>query len=123
MTSNPTSGLKPHIYNLFDAMRSRSANAELYYIPILQRDYWCKQAQDFAKDLDHYVVSGLYRETGICVKMIPTRSLYNYPKRPDVPYNLSDDIITAFYKDDGLHLNYWGMECLLNDIAPPPTYP
>ena len=85
----------------------------------MQRDYWCKETRDFAKDLDHYVVSGLYHETGIRVKMIPTRSLYNYPQKQDVPQDMSDDIITAFYKDDGLHLNYWGMECLLNDIASP----
>ncbi len=100
-------------------MRTRSSYAVLYYIPILMRDYWCKEAQEFAKDLDHYVVSGLYQETGIKVKMLPTRSLYNYPKRQEVPPDMFDDIITAFYKDDGLHLNYWGMECLLNDIAPP----
>ncbi len=113
------SELKPHIFHLFNAMRMRSQHAALYYIPIIQRDYWCKQARDFDSDLDHYIFTGLYNEYGIKVKSIPTRSLYNYPAKLDVPCDMYDDVISAFLKEDGLHLNYWGMEVLLNDIAPP----
>ncbi len=111
--------LKSDIKAVFKELTDRAPSARIGYVPIIQRDYWNKPTGDFADSLDFYIYAQLCHEDGPKVKCLETRSLYNYIKKSDVPAHMNDDVITAFLQDDGLHLNNWGYEALLNDMAPP----
>lgn len=68
--------------------------------------------------MDFYIAHDMVKDGGPKVRMLETRSIYNYQKKTDVPSHLNDDVITAFLEEGGLHLNYWGYEAVFNDIAP-----
>ena len=110
--------LKPEIRQLFSEITARRQYARIGYIPIIKRDYWNHETRNFANDIDFYVMSGMKREGGPRVKVLETRSLYKYPAKSDVPIGAPDDVLPSFLQEEGTHINYWGYNCILNDITP-----
>ena len=110
--------LKPVIKTVLKELTDHAPQAKLAYLRIIQRDYWNAATRDFTDKLDYYISAELYKEGGPKIRCLESRSIYNYVKKYEVPAHQNDDVITAFLQSDGLHLNNWGYEAVLNDIAP-----
>ena len=109
--------LKPHIRDLVKAIDSRSNNARILYMPILQRKSWLIESRRLALRLDDYVVRTIPEETNIPIKIVPTKSLLYRNDDSGMFNDVTDDVITPFLKDDGVHLSLSGYEALINDFT------
>ena len=112
------SQLKPVIVSAITHVRDiLPMNTKLFYLPILPRIWWHKKARDMANKLDHFVTVTLRREHNIHINMTSIATLVRYPAISEYD-NIYKDVLPAFMETDNTHVNLWGYEAILRDIAP-----
>ena len=109
--------LKPHIHNFFGEIKRRDSSPYICYLPIAPRFWWLAETRRFMARLNYYIIARLGKELNVKIKTIPCRSLYKTPIRSLTNELTPDDIMTAYYEYDCVHLNYWGNEVMMHDIA------
>ena len=90
---------------------------KLFYLPIIPRIWWHKNTRELANKLDHYITVTLKREHRININLLSIRSLIRYPAVSEYD-NIYRDLLPSFLEEDNTHLNIWGYECVIRDVAP-----
>ncbi len=112
------SQLIPEIEYVIDQIRHRVPDSKLYALPILPRVWWGAHARDLGNKLDHHISEVMRREQGINIYLIDNRSLFKDCKTRPLQH-IKSNVIPGFYQSDNIHLNYWGFEALIRDLAAP----
>ena len=109
--------LKPHIKNFYLEILYRDRDAYICYLPIMPRFWWLSETRRFMNYMNYYVITKLGKEIGTKIKNIPCRSLYKTIDHASTNELVQDDIMTSFLEFDCVHLNKWGNEVMIHDLA------
>ena len=110
--------LKPHIDDMFDAVKKRTPNGDILYLPILPRRSWLAESRKFAIRLNEYVIKHMPIEKKFEVIAVNTKSLLHCKgAHTDDEIMEQVEVISTFLEDDGVHLSLLGYEALLNDLS------
>ena len=98
-------------------MQDKCKNAQLGYVPIFLRIWWCKEARELGRRLDFMILSELARDEGIRVKAFPVCSLYRCYNPKHLKNKDIDDVNPAFLESDDVHMNKHGYTGFFSDIT------
>ena len=87
-------------------------------MPITPRKWWHQNARSLANKLDHFIAYRVRQEHGVNIKLLSNQSLFR-ESNPNVLQNVFQDINPAFLECDHVHMNVWGYEAFIRDVAAP----
>ena len=110
--------LTPVIASALSSIQKLLPRTRLFYMPITPRKWWHVNARSLANRLDHFIAYKLCQEHIVDVKLLSNQSLFK-KSNPNVLQNVIQDINPAFLERDNVHMNIWGYEAFIRDIAGP----
>ena len=72
-----------------------------------------------AKQIEHFVSFNLRVDYNMKVKVIRPHSLLQFKADPDPLRVVENVTLPGFLERDSVHLNYWGYQALVNELAIP----